>query len=205
MTRTTITAAVILIALIAGLLWIRASTSPPPPTTTKTTVSPTTPAPTRPTPTPSSPAPSPAQLALDALPVRTADPMTGYTRDAFGPAWSDDVTTGAGHNGCDQANDIRRRDLTAVTLKPNTHGCVVLTGTGSDPFTGATRRGPGTAPAPSCEPLWEPPKPVPCSTTARPTPTTTTSTPTSPPTAPTLSHRSYSTTRPSQDHAAGSH
>jgi hypothetical protein len=35
-------------------------------------------------------------------------------------------------------NDVLRRDLTAVTLKASTHGCVVLSGQLSDPYTGQT-------------------------------------------------------------------
>ena len=58
--------------------------------------------------------------------------MTGYDRDRFGPAWLD-----ADRNGCDTRNDILRRDLHAITLKPDTHGCVVLTGVLEDPYTAA--------------------------------------------------------------------
>ncbi|MGN6413293.1 HNH endonuclease family protein [Flexivirga sp.] len=53
-----------------------------------------------------------------------------------------------GHNGCDTRNDILRRDLTDITLKPNTHGCVVLTGVLVDPYTRTRisfRRGVGTS------------------------------------------------------------
>ncbi|WP_346771035.1 HNH endonuclease family protein [Janibacter cremeus] len=35
-------------------------------------------------------------------------------------------------------NDVLRRDLTGTTLDPGTGGCVVLTGTLQDPFTGTT-------------------------------------------------------------------
>lgn len=40
-----------------------------------------------------------------------------------------------GHNGCDTRNDILRRDLRNITLKPDTHGCVVLSGVLADPYT----------------------------------------------------------------------
>ena len=63
--------------------------------------------------------------------------MTGYARYQFGPLWSDDVTVADGHNGCDTRNDILRRDLTQVVLKPGTNGCVVLRGALADPYTGA--------------------------------------------------------------------
>ena len=104
----------------------------------------------------SSPAPSPvagtltaaqvhaAVAALAALPVKGRAPKTGYYRAAFGPAWSDDVDVDGGHNGCDTRNDVLRRDLTAEALKPGTHGCVVLSGTLADPYTGHHRLRPGT-------------------------------------------------------------
>ena len=100
--------------------------------------------------TTSSPAPSPvagtltaaqvprAVATLAALPVKGRAPKTGYERAAFGPAWTDDVDVDGGHNGCDTRNDVLRRDLTAELLKPGTHGCVVLSGTLADPYTGRT-------------------------------------------------------------------
>ena len=72
------------------------------------------------------------------LPIKGRAPMTGYTRDQFGPAWDDNNDDPLGHNGCDTRNDILRRDLTATTLKPDTHGCAVLTGSLADPYTGTT-------------------------------------------------------------------
>ena len=45
-------------------------------------------------------------------------------------------------------NDVLRRDLVDIVLKPGTTGCVVLTGTLRDPFGGAVvdfARGPGTS------------------------------------------------------------
>lgn len=77
-----------------------------------------------------------AQAALDGLAVKGRAPKTGYTREAFGQAWSDDVTVGLGHNGCDTRSDILRRDLVDVTLKPGTRDCVPLSGTLHDPYTG---------------------------------------------------------------------
>ncbi len=73
---------------------------------------------------------------LAALPVKGRAPKTGYSRDLFGQAWSDDVAVDGGHNGCDTRNDILRRDLTGITVKPGTHGCTVLTGVLEDPYTG---------------------------------------------------------------------
>nr|WP_235509590.1 HNH endonuclease family protein [Terrabacter sp. Soil811] len=77
-----------------------------------------------------------ALSTLDGLPVKGRAPKTGYDRDAYGPAWSDDVDVSLGHNGCDTRNDVLRRDLVAERLKPGTHGCVVVSGTLADPYTG---------------------------------------------------------------------
>ena len=74
--------------------------------------------------------------------------MTGYSRAQFGQAWTDDNGALWGHNGCDTRNDILRRDLADVTLRPNTNGCVVSSGVLDDPYTGTTihfLRGPGTS------------------------------------------------------------
>jgi Protein of unknown function (DUF1524) len=70
---------------------------------------------------------------LDQIPVKGRAPSTGYTRARFGTAWKD-----TDHNGCDQRNDILRRDLTNTTFRAGTHGCVVLTGTLADRYTGKT-------------------------------------------------------------------
>jgi len=100
---------------------------------------------------PAAPAVGDAAVALQALTsLAVQEPAThdGYTRDQFGQAWSDDVTVDGGHNGCDTRNDILRRDLTAGQIKPGTHGCVVVTGTLADPYTGQSIsfvRGDGTS------------------------------------------------------------
>lgn len=75
---------------------------------------------------------------LETLPVKGRAPKTGYSRDQFGKAWSDDVTVAGGHNGCDTRNDILNRDLVNKTYKPGTKDCTVLTGTLNDPYTGTT-------------------------------------------------------------------
>lgn len=69
--------------------------------------------------------------------------VPGYDRSCspgdgcvFGPAWSDDVTVEGGRDGCDTRNGILRRDLEQVELKEGTHGCVVLSGVLTDPYTG---------------------------------------------------------------------
>ena len=81
---------------------------------------------------------SPALTQLAVLPVKGRAPMTGYSRAAFGPAWSDDVSVAGGHNGCDTRNDILRRDLVAVTIKAGSNGCTVTSGTLPDSYTGTT-------------------------------------------------------------------
>lgn len=68
-----------------------------------------------------------ARQALQALPVKGRAPMTGYSREAFGVAWSD-----TNDNGCDTRNDILRRDLADKTVVD----CVVLSGRLRDPYSG---------------------------------------------------------------------
>lgn len=77
-----------------------------------------------------------ALVALETLPIKGRAPKTGYEREEFGQAWSDDVNVEYGHNGCDTRNDILRRDITNAVIKDNTHGCVVLSGTLHDPYSG---------------------------------------------------------------------
>ena len=84
-----------------------------------------------------------ALAAARALIVKGRAPRTGYDRALFGAAWTD-----TDRNGCDTRNDVLRRDLTAVVLKAGTHGCVVLRGHLTDPYTGRAIdfvRGPGSA------------------------------------------------------------
>jgi hypothetical protein len=73
--------------------------------------------------------------------------MTGYNRDQFGPAWTDDNTAALGHNGCDTRNDVLSRDLTQVTFQAGTHDCVVESGMLVDPYSGSAigfQRGPNS-------------------------------------------------------------
>lgn len=71
--------------------------------------------------------------ALDGLRVAGRGPRTGFERAAFGTGWVD-----TDRNGCDTRNDMLRRDLTAVVVRPGTRGCVVLSGVRADPYTGTT-------------------------------------------------------------------
>jgi hypothetical protein len=77
---------------------------------------------------------------LATLPVKGRAPLTGYSRGQFGPAWTDDVTVADGHNGCDTRNDILRRDLIDVVLKPGTHSCAVASGILHDPYSNTVVR-----------------------------------------------------------------
>jgi len=72
-----------------------------------------------------------ASLAIESLLVKGRAPKTGYSRDAFGPAWAD-----TDRNGCDTRNDVLKRDLTEITFKPRTRDCVVLEGILRDPYSG---------------------------------------------------------------------
>ncbi len=101
---------------------VASTTTLPAPTTTPTTA-------------PTSPATSTALSGLATLPVKGRAPLTGYSRAQFGPAWTDDVTVADGHNGCDTRNDILRRDLSDIVIKPGTHGCTVASGVLHDPYT----------------------------------------------------------------------
>lgn len=80
-----------------------------------------------------------AKAALADLSVKGRAPLTDYDREAFGTAWSD-----TNDNGCDTRNDVLRRDLRDIELA----GCVVLSGTLVDPYSGAVidfKRGPVTS------------------------------------------------------------
>jgi Protein of unknown function (DUF1524)/Excalibur calcium-binding domain len=84
----------------------------------------------RPTTRPTVPSGGAAAL-LATLAIKGRAPMTGYSRDQFGQAWAD-----VDRNGCDTRNDVLRRDLTGLSLRPGTHDCVVDAGLRADPYTG---------------------------------------------------------------------
>ena len=73
---------------------------------------------------------SKAREVLATIPVKGRAPKTGYSRDQFGQAWAD-----VDRNGCDTRNDMLRRDLSDLALKPGTRDCVVLSGVLADPYT----------------------------------------------------------------------
>lgn len=58
-----------------------------------------------------------AVIVLESLSVKGRAPKTGYSREAFGPRWAD-----TDYNGCDTRNDMLRRDLIHIELKPRTRG-----------------------------------------------------------------------------------
>jgi Protein of unknown function (DUF1524) len=105
------------------------------------------------TPATSQPAPAPENRAFDAaraelarLPVKGWDRNNDFSRYRFGDAWSDDVNVEFGHNGCNTRDDILRRDLAELVVRPGT--CFAQSGFLHDPYTGQTiafTRGPDTS------------------------------------------------------------
>ena len=97
----------------------------------------------------------PATVAYDQLravanrlPIGGWDRVSDFRRGAFGEAWSDDVDVEYGHNGCNTRDDILRRDLTDLVVRPGT--CFAQSGTLHDPYGGAViafARGPQTSAA----------------------------------------------------------
>ncbi|WP_313675598.1 HNH endonuclease family protein [Mycolicibacterium sp.] len=87
-----------------------------------------------------------ARQQLTALPVRGWDRTSDFQRQQFGPAWSDDVNVEFGRNGCNTRDDILRRDLKSLVVRPFT--CFAQSGALTDPYTGAAIdfvRGPQTS------------------------------------------------------------
>ncbi|MDT5190611.1 MAG: hypothetical protein QOI28_2862 [Mycobacterium sp.] len=83
---------------------------------------------------------------LRRLPVKGWDRHTDFARYRFGEAWSDDVGVEVGHNGCNTRDDVLRRDLVDLTVRPGT--CFAQRGTLHDPYRGETIafvRGPTTS------------------------------------------------------------
>ncbi|MGV9709997.1 GmrSD restriction endonuclease domain-containing protein [Gordonia sp. NPDC003424] len=133
-----IAAAILLVAVIAAAAGTEDDTSTktaaPQSTSTTSTTSeptPTTFAATTPLDTAAATA---AMTKLDTLAVKGRAPKTGYDRDQFGQAWSDDVTVASGHNGCDTRNDLLK-SLDDIVIEPGTQDCVVLSGMLNDPYT----------------------------------------------------------------------
>lgn len=90
--------------------------------------------------TPPTPAPAGnrydiARQQLKTLQVHGWDRTSDFQRSQFGEAWSDDVNVEFGHNGCNTRDDILRRDLRNLVVRPFT--CFAQSGTLIDPYTGA--------------------------------------------------------------------
>lgn len=99
------------------------------PSTSATPSAPTSPsAPSAPS---SSPAVADAAALVSSLVAKGNGPMTGYDRELF--AWNG---FDFDRNGCDQRNDVLRRDLTEVQLKPGSNGCRVESGWLQDRYSG---------------------------------------------------------------------
>ena len=87
-----------------------------------------------------------ARRQLKDLPVRGWDRTSDFQRSQFGQAWSDDVNVEFGHNGCNTRDDILRRDLKELVVRPFT--CFAQSGTLVDPYTATVIefvRGPKTS------------------------------------------------------------
>ena len=61
-----------------------------------------------------------ARRQLAALPVKGWDRESDFVRSRFGEPWSDDVNVEFGHNGCNTRDDILRRDLANLVVRPGT-------------------------------------------------------------------------------------
>jgi len=77
-----------------------------------------------------------ARQQLKQLEVRGWDRTSDFKRYQFGKAWSDDVDVEFGHNGCNTRDDILRRDLQNLVVRPGT--CYAQSGTLVDPYSGVT-------------------------------------------------------------------
>jgi len=77
-----------------------------------------------------------ARQQLRQLEVRGWDRTSDFKRYQFGKAWSDDVNVEFGHNGCNTRDDILRRDLKNLVVRPFT--CYAQSGTLIDPYSGVT-------------------------------------------------------------------
>jgi len=89
-----------------------------------------------------------ARAQLAALPVKGWDRQTDFSRYRFGEPWSDDVNVEFGRNGCNTRDDILRRDLTQLVVRPGT--CYAQSGVLIDRYTGesiAFVRGPDSSEA----------------------------------------------------------
>lgn len=127
---------------IAVAIWLHFQNAPGPPSPSSS------PSPSSAPATPVSPAYDTARATLARLPVKGWDRNTDFARYRFGEAWSDDVNVEFGHNGCNTRDDILRRDLADLVVRPGT--CYAQSGVLHDPYTGQTiafTRGPASSDA----------------------------------------------------------
>ena len=131
-------AAVALLVVTSWLASDRSGASPTPSATPGSTTPPAT------VPAGSITSPATAIAALDTLVIADGYGAPDYDRDLFGQRWAD-----VDRNGCDTRNDMLARDLADPSFKPGTRDCKVLTGTLTDPYSGASIEfvnGPDTSP-----------------------------------------------------------
>lgn len=127
---------------IGVAIWLHFHNAPEPPSAAPP------PATSQPSATPVSPTYDAARATLARLPVKGWDRNTDFSRYRFGQAWSDDVNVEFGHNGCNTRDDVLRRDLADLVVRPGT--CYAQSGVLHDPYTGqaiAFTRGPATSEA----------------------------------------------------------
>jgi hypothetical protein len=132
--------AVVVTLAVAAMVWLHVHSVPTPP-------------PSRTSQQPPWPAQSPSRLdqtRADArrLPVKGWELTSDFDRRRFGETWSDDVDVEFGHNGCNTRDDVLRRDLTDLVVRPGT--CYAQSGTLHDPYgteSIAFVRGPDTSSA----------------------------------------------------------
>jgi hypothetical protein len=96
--------------------------------------------------TPATPTFDQARSDAKRLAVTGWDRQADFRRSVFGEAWSDDVNVEFGHNGCNTRDDVLRRDLGDLVVRPGT--CFAQSGTLRDPYSGQTIsfvRGPNTS------------------------------------------------------------
>ena len=96
--------------------------------------------------TPATPTFDQARSDAKRLAVKGWDRQADFRRSVFGEAWSDDVNVEFGHNGCNTRDDVLRRDLGDLVVRPGT--CFAQSGTLRDPYSGQTIsfvRGPNTS------------------------------------------------------------
>ncbi len=87
-----------------------------------------------------------AHALLEDLQVKAWDREQDFKRYRFGKAWSDEVDVEFGRNGCNTRDDILRRDLADLVVRPGT--CFAERGILHDPYTGVAidfHRGPDTS------------------------------------------------------------